>query len=95
MAFVGGCWSESDEEDESKRDEICLMALDNNEVRLKVKLEPDEWIKDSGCSRHMTGNKDLFSTYEAINGGNVKYAIKGAMCSLVKPVAKFLKMALP
>ncbi|GJS79915.1 zf-CCHC domain-containing protein, partial [Tanacetum coccineum] len=30
-ACVGGCWSESDEEDESKRDEICLMALDNNE----------------------------------------------------------------
>ncbi|GJX49278.1 retrovirus-related pol polyprotein from transposon TNT 1-94 [Tanacetum coccineum] len=26
------CWSESDEEDESKRDEIYLMALDNNEV---------------------------------------------------------------
>ncbi|GJW57700.1 hypothetical protein Tco_0104431 [Tanacetum coccineum] len=31
-AFVGGFWSESDEEDESKRDEICLMALSNNEV---------------------------------------------------------------
>ncbi|GJV60248.1 zf-CCHC domain-containing protein, partial [Tanacetum coccineum] len=31
-AFVGGCCSESDEEDESKRNEICLMALDNNEV---------------------------------------------------------------
>ncbi|GJT88950.1 zf-CCHC domain-containing protein [Tanacetum coccineum] len=31
-AFVGGCWSESGEEDESKRDEFCLMALDNNEV---------------------------------------------------------------
>ncbi|GKA60201.1 hypothetical protein Tco_0759608 [Tanacetum coccineum] len=29
--FVRGCWSESDEEDESKKDEICLMALDNNE----------------------------------------------------------------
>ncbi|GJV51519.1 hypothetical protein Tco_1447260 [Tanacetum coccineum] len=72
-ASVGGCWSESDEEDESKRDEICLMALDNIEVCLKVKLEPDEWIKDSGCSRHMTGNKDLFSTYEAINGGNVVF----------------------
>ncbi|GJX74557.1 copia protein [Tanacetum coccineum] len=72
-AFVGGCWSESDEEDESKRDEVCLMALDNNEVRLKVKLELDDWIKDSGCSRHMTGNKDLFSTYEAINGGNVVF----------------------
>ncbi|GJS82011.1 zf-CCHC domain-containing protein [Tanacetum coccineum] len=66
-AFVVGCWSDSEED--SKKDEICLMALDNNEVRLKVKLEPDEWIKDSGCSRHMTGNKDLFSSYEAINGG--------------------------
>ncbi|GKG16955.1 zf-CCHC domain-containing protein, partial [Tanacetum coccineum] len=31
-AFIGGCWSESDEEDESKRDEICLMVLDNNEL---------------------------------------------------------------
>ncbi|GJW84183.1 retrovirus-related pol polyprotein from transposon TNT 1-94 [Tanacetum coccineum] len=68
-AFVGGCWSDSKEEDDSKKDEICLIALDNNEVCLKVKLEQNEWIKDSGCSRHMTSNKDLFSTYEAINGG--------------------------
>ncbi|GJT18564.1 hypothetical protein Tco_0877270 [Tanacetum coccineum] len=67
------CWSDSEEVDDSKKDEICLMALDNNEVRLKVKLEPDEWIKDSGCSRHMTGNKDLFSSYEAINRGNVVF----------------------
>ncbi|GJS36604.1 zf-CCHC domain-containing protein [Tanacetum coccineum] len=40
-----------------------------NQVCLKVKLEPDEWIKDSGCTRHMMCNKDLFSTYEAIDGG--------------------------
>ncbi|GJY16304.1 zf-CCHC domain-containing protein [Tanacetum coccineum] len=40
--FVGGCWSDSEEEDDSKKDEICLVALDNNEVRLKAKLEPDE-----------------------------------------------------
>ncbi|GJX60623.1 retrovirus-related pol polyprotein from transposon TNT 1-94 [Tanacetum coccineum] len=39
-----------------------------NEVRLKVKLEPDEWIKDSGCLRHMTGNKYLFSSYKSIDG---------------------------
>ncbi|GKD85257.1 hypothetical protein Tco_1356411 [Tanacetum coccineum] len=43
----------------------------STEVCLKVKLEPDEWIKDSGCSIHMTGSKDLFSTNEVINGGNV------------------------
>ncbi|GJY08998.1 zf-CCHC domain-containing protein [Tanacetum coccineum] len=34
-------------------------------------LEPDEWIKDSGCSKHMTGNRKLFSSYKAYNGGNV------------------------
>ncbi|GKB18688.1 retrovirus-related pol polyprotein from transposon TNT 1-94 [Tanacetum coccineum] len=62
-----------DNEDDFKKEEICLMALDKNEVHLKVKVESDEWIKDSGCSRHMTGNKDLFSTYEAINGGNVVF----------------------
>ncbi|GJS29380.1 retrovirus-related pol polyprotein from transposon TNT 1-94 [Tanacetum coccineum] len=64
----------NDSEEDYKKDEIYLMALDNNEVSLKVKLEPDEWIKDSGCSRHMTGNKDLFSSYEAINGGNVVFS---------------------
>ncbi|GJU84989.1 hypothetical protein Tco_1292535 [Tanacetum coccineum] len=31
-SFVGGCWSDSDEDDDSKKDEICLMAHDTNEV---------------------------------------------------------------
>ncbi|GJY51451.1 putative reverse transcriptase domain-containing protein [Tanacetum coccineum] len=34
-------------------------------ICLGVDLEPDEWIKDSGCSKHMTGNRKLFSTYKA------------------------------
>ncbi|GJR51144.1 copia protein [Tanacetum coccineum] len=38
-------------------------------VCLRTCLEPDEWIKDSGCSKHMTGNKSLFSTYKAYDGG--------------------------
>ncbi|GJT67749.1 retrovirus-related pol polyprotein from transposon TNT 1-94 [Tanacetum coccineum] len=33
--------------------------------------EDDEKIKDSGCSKHITGNRKLFSTYKAYNGGNV------------------------
>ncbi|GJX49726.1 zf-CCHC domain-containing protein [Tanacetum coccineum] len=70
-AFVVGCWSASG--DDSKKEETCLMALDNNEVHLKVKLEPDEWIKDNRCSRHRTGNKDLFSSYKTIYGGNVVF----------------------
>ncbi|GJT04458.1 zf-CCHC domain-containing protein [Tanacetum coccineum] len=40
-------------------------------ICLGVNLEPDEWIKDSGYSKHMTGNRKLFSTYKAYNGGNV------------------------
>nr|GEU40525.1 copia protein [Tanacetum cinerariifolium] len=53
-AFVGGFWSYSGEEDDEK---MCLGA----------DLEPDEWIKDSGCSKHMTGNRKLFSSYKAYN----------------------------
>ncbi|GJR07963.1 hypothetical protein Tco_0790615 [Tanacetum coccineum] len=45
---------------------------EQHRVRQKVKLEPDEWIKDIGCSRHMTGNKKLFSTYKEIDGGNME-----------------------
>ncbi|GJZ10241.1 zf-CCHC domain-containing protein [Tanacetum coccineum] len=40
-------------------------------ICLRVDLEPDEWIKDNGCSKHMTGNRKLFSTYKAYNRGNV------------------------
>ncbi|GJX02540.1 retrovirus-related pol polyprotein from transposon TNT 1-94 [Tanacetum coccineum] len=56
-ALLGGSWSNSDEEDDEKiKDETCLVAQASNEIRLRVDLEPDEWIKDSGCSKHMTGN---------------------------------------
>ncbi|GJT33439.1 retrovirus-related pol polyprotein from transposon TNT 1-94 [Tanacetum coccineum] len=71
-AFVGGSWSDSGEEDDEKvKDEMCLVAHASSEICLGVDLEPDEWIKDSGCSKHMTGNRKLFSTYKAYNGGNV------------------------
>ncbi|GKD21460.1 zf-CCHC domain-containing protein [Tanacetum coccineum] len=51
-AFVIGCWS--DRGDDSKKEEICLMALDNNEVRILQKSQEKgktgktrtrEWIK--------------------------------------------------
>nr|GEX29823.1 DUF4219 domain-containing protein/UBN2 domain-containing protein [Tanacetum cinerariifolium] len=43
----------------------------DSEICLGVELEPDKWIKDSGCSKHMMGNRKLFSSYKAYNGGNV------------------------
>ncbi|GJU82079.1 retrovirus-related pol polyprotein from transposon TNT 1-94 [Tanacetum coccineum] len=42
-------------------------------ICLRVDLEPNEWITDSGCSKHMTGNRKLFPTYKAYNGGNVVF----------------------
>nr|GEU64957.1 alpha/beta hydrolases superfamily protein [Tanacetum cinerariifolium] len=55
-----GSRSDSSEEDDEKvKDKMCLVAHASNE------------IKDSGCSKHMTGNQKLFSTYKAYNGGNV------------------------
>nr|GEU66407.1 retrovirus-related Pol polyprotein from transposon TNT 1-94 [Tanacetum cinerariifolium] len=68
----GGSWSDIGEEDDEKaKDETCLVAQALNEICLKVDLEPNEWIKDSGCSKHMTGNQKFFSSYKAYNRGNV------------------------
>ncbi|GKC18776.1 retrovirus-related pol polyprotein from transposon TNT 1-94 [Tanacetum coccineum] len=51
-----------------------------------VDLEPDEWIKDSGSSKHMTGNRKLFSRYKAYNGGNVIFGsnLRGNIIGKVK-----------
>ncbi|GJX46335.1 retrovirus-related pol polyprotein from transposon TNT 1-94 [Tanacetum coccineum] len=38
-------------------------------ICLEVDLEPDEWIRDSGCSKHMTGSQNQFSSYKAYNRG--------------------------
>ncbi|GJV28197.1 retrovirus-related pol polyprotein from transposon TNT 1-94 [Tanacetum coccineum] len=71
-ALVGGSWSDIGEEDDEKvKDEACLMAYTSSEICLRIDLEPEEWIIDSGCYKHMTGNQKLFSTYKAYNGGNV------------------------
>ncbi|GJW70244.1 retrovirus-related pol polyprotein from transposon TNT 1-94 [Tanacetum coccineum] len=71
-AFVGGSWSDSGEVDDEKvKNETCLVAHASSEMCLRVDLEPNKWIKDSGCSKHMMGNRKLFSTYKAYNGGNV------------------------
>ncbi|GJT67522.1 retrovirus-related pol polyprotein from transposon TNT 1-94 [Tanacetum coccineum] len=71
-AFVGGTWSDNGEDEEDKtNEETCLVAQALNEICLGINLEADEWIKDSGCSKHMTRNRKLFSTYQAYNGGNI------------------------
>nr|GFC44851.1 alpha/beta hydrolases superfamily protein [Tanacetum cinerariifolium] len=69
-AFIGGAWSDSGKNEKEKaKDETCLVAQASNEICLGLNIKPDEWIKDSGHSKHMRGNQNLFSTYKAYNGG--------------------------
>nr|GEY24899.1 hypothetical protein [Tanacetum cinerariifolium] len=65
-----GCYS-GEEDDEKVKDEMCLVAQASSEICLGVDLEPNAWIKDSRCSKHMTGNRKLFSSYKAYNGGQI------------------------
>nr|GEV06028.1 UBN2 domain-containing protein [Tanacetum cinerariifolium] len=59
-----------EDEKEKAKDETYLVAQASNEICLGINLDPEEWIKDSECSKHMTGNRNSFSTYKAYNGGN-------------------------
>nr|GEW90212.1 copia protein [Tanacetum cinerariifolium] len=54
-AFIGGAWSDNGENKvEKTKDETCHVAQVPDEICLGINLEPDKWIKDSGCSKHMT-----------------------------------------
>nr|GEU30908.1 hypothetical protein [Tanacetum cinerariifolium] len=44
-----------------------------NYVDPQGKLKSDQGIFDSGCSRHMTGNKSYLADYQEINGGFVAF----------------------
>ncbi|GJY11112.1 hypothetical protein Tco_0379297 [Tanacetum coccineum] len=80
-------WSDSGEEDDEKdKDETCLVAQASSKICLGVDLKPDDSIKDNGCSKHMTGNQNLFSTYKAYNRGNVIFGsnLRGNIIGKVK-----------
>ncbi|GJX51593.1 hypothetical protein Tco_0278438 [Tanacetum coccineum] len=49
---------------------VKIPVASDNEICLGVDLEPDEWIKDSGFSKHITSNQKLLSTYKAYNGAS-------------------------
>uniref|UniRef100_A0A2N9HLR4 CCHC-type domain-containing protein n=1 Tax=Fagus sylvatica TaxID=28930 RepID=A0A2N9HLR4_FAGSY len=50
-------------DDESATEDLCLMAHGDE----------DKWFLDSGCSRHMTGDKNKFTSLTLKDGGNVKF----------------------
>ncbi|GJY50648.1 hypothetical protein Tco_0441495 [Tanacetum coccineum] len=51
-AFVVGCWSDS--EDDSKKEEICLMALDNNEVLSDTPYYSSSSLDNDSWQNHST-----------------------------------------
>uniref|UniRef100_A0A2N9HX29 CCHC-type domain-containing protein n=1 Tax=Fagus sylvatica TaxID=28930 RepID=A0A2N9HX29_FAGSY len=59
-------------DDESATEDLCLMAH-GDEVCLISKSIKDKWFLDSGCSRHMTGDKNKFTSLTLKDGGNVKF----------------------
>nr|GEX12649.1 retrovirus-related Pol polyprotein from transposon TNT 1-94 [Tanacetum cinerariifolium] len=65
MGFVGSSAKNATDGSTIMRDGSTLPGSEC----LRTCLEPDEWIKDSGCSKHMTGNKSLFSTYKSYARG--------------------------
>ncbi|KAK2981534.1 hypothetical protein RJ640_024847 [Escallonia rubra] len=72
-------WDDSDENDkEGSEDEdvaqLCFMTNDDDpKVCLKARVDCNKWILDSGCSRHMTGDRSLFSHITSKNGGLVTF----------------------
>ncbi|GJW28066.1 retrovirus-related pol polyprotein from transposon TNT 1-94, partial [Tanacetum coccineum] len=42
-------------------------------VCLNCDLLPDDWIVDSGCTKHMIGDRRLFTSYKAYDGGHVVF----------------------
>ncbi|GKA33526.1 hypothetical protein Tco_0719955 [Tanacetum coccineum] len=46
----------------------------------------DKGIVDSGCSRHMTGNKAYLAEYQEFNGGSVAFGgSKDTECLVLSP----------
>ncbi|GKA17366.1 hypothetical protein Tco_0697203, partial [Tanacetum coccineum] len=45
-------------------------------VCLKCDLLLDDWTGDSGCTKHVTGNRRLFTSYKAYDGGHVIFGSK-------------------
>ncbi|GJW60459.1 retrovirus-related pol polyprotein from transposon TNT 1-94 [Tanacetum coccineum] len=61
--MVIGFWGRGMNSDLAGRGMVCL----------KCDLLPKDWFVDSGCTKHMTGNRRLFTSYKAYDGGHVVF----------------------
>ncbi|GJR41804.1 putative ribonuclease H-like domain-containing protein [Tanacetum coccineum] len=63
-------WGEHTEAEETNH---ALMAISSSNEEHPLKNMVDRGIFDSGCSGHMTGNKDQLEDFEEFNGGSVTF----------------------
>ncbi|XP_057996593.1 uncharacterized protein LOC131175914 [Hevea brasiliensis] len=80
--------SSNDESSDKETAHLCMMAFEekvessqkeeesDNEVCFKGMKESEKWYVYSGCSKHMTGEKDKFSKITMVDGGHVKFGDK-------------------
>ena len=54
--------------DLSSKHEVCFMMKSTFKV-----MDTCFWYLDSGCLRHMTGERSLFNVFESKKGGNVTF----------------------
>ncbi|GJV80299.1 putative ribonuclease H-like domain-containing protein [Tanacetum coccineum] len=59
--------------DHTSKDSGSYMLKRFDYVDLQGRLKSDQGIFDSGCSRHMTGNKSFHTYYQEIDGGFVAF----------------------
>ena len=52
----------------SSKHEVCFMTKSTFKV-----MDMCLWYLDSGCSRHITGDRSLFKVFESKKGGNVTF----------------------
>ncbi|GKD63945.1 ribonuclease H-like domain-containing protein [Tanacetum coccineum] len=73
-------WGEHTEVEETNH---ALMAISTSNEDHPLKNMVDRGIFDSGCSGHMTGNKDQLEDFEEFNGGSVTFGgSKGYISSI-------------
>ncbi|GJR42930.1 zf-CCHC domain-containing protein [Tanacetum coccineum] len=60
---------------------VKIPVASDDEICLGINLEPNRWIKDNGCSKHMMGYRKLFSSYKAYNGCNVVFGSN--LCGII------------
>ncbi|GAU29253.1 hypothetical protein TSUD_392030 [Trifolium subterraneum] len=64
---------EAQSEDEEQEANVCLMTHSNAEEECLLAVKRRPWYLDSGCSRHMTGDRNNFLSFETREGGSVTF----------------------